>query len=52
MSGFYVYGEIILQLICDFQRDFPRNFQYSIGILKVTKRNWNVCFKFENSGHA
>ena len=43
MSGFCLYGEIILQLICNFQRDFPRNLQHS---LKVTKWNSNVCFKF------
>ena len=29
-------GEIVLQLIHDFQRDFPRNLQHSVGLLKVT----------------
>ena len=51
ISGFYVYGEIILKLIRDFQIDFPGNLQHSNGILKVTKRNLNVRFKFTNSGH-
>ena len=26
---FYLHGDIILQLLCDFQRDFVRNFQHS-----------------------
>ena len=33
-----MYGEIILQLIREFQRDFPRKLQHSVGMLKVTKR--------------
>ena len=49
MSGFYVYGEIIFQLIRHFQRNFPRNLQYSK--LKVTKKNSKIQ-KFENSGHV
>ena len=52
ISGFYVYGEIILQSIHDFQRDFTRNVQHSVGMLKVTKRNSNVHLKFANSGHT
>ena len=42
-----MYGDIIVQLIREFQRYFPRNFQHPIGMLKITKRNnWNVCFSF------
>ena len=45
-------GEIILQLIREFQRDIPRKLQHSIGMLKVTKRISNVQFSFETSGHV
>ena len=31
-----VYGDIILQLIREFQRYFSRNLQHSIGMLKIT----------------
>ena len=48
----HVYGEISLQLIREFRRDFLRNLQLSIGMLKVIKGNSNVRFKFANSGHA
>ena len=34
--GFKVYGKIILQFIHEFQRDFPRKLQHSVGLLKVT----------------
>ena len=47
-----MYGEIILQLIREFQRDFPRKCQHSIGMLKVTKRISNVHFSFATSGHT
>ena len=47
-----MHGEIILQLIPKFQRDFPRNLHHSVRMLKVTKRNSNVRVKFGNSGHA
>ena len=46
-----MYGEIILQLIQDFQRDFLKNLQHSVQMLEVTKRNLNVYFKFANVGH-
>ena len=39
-----MYGEIILQLIREFERDLPRKLQESIGTLKVTKRISNVSF--------
>ena len=29
-----MYGEIILQLIREFQRDFSRNLQHSVGMLQ------------------
>ena len=45
-------GEIILQLIREFQRDLPRKPQHSVGMLKVTKRRSNVHFSFATSGHA
>ena len=45
----FMHGEIILQLNRDFQRDFTRN---SVGMMKVTKRNWKVRFKFAHSGHV
>ena len=47
-----MYGEISLQLIREFQRDFPRKLQHSVGMLKVTKRISNVHFSFATSGHA
>ena len=50
--GVCTYGEIILQLIREFQRDFPRKLQHSVGTLKVTKRISNVHFSFATSGHA
>ena len=34
-----MYGDIILQLIREFQRYFPRNFEHSVGMLKITKGN-------------
>ena len=40
------------QLIREFQRYFPRNLEHSVGMLKITKRNWNVRFSFAISGHA
>ena len=48
-----MYGEIILQLIRELQRDFPRKLQHSVGMLRVyTKRISNVHFSFATSGHA
>ena len=47
-----MYGDIILQLIREFQRKFPRNLRHSVGMLKITKRNQNVRFSFAISGHA
>ena len=47
-----MYGDIILQLIREFQRHFPRNGQHSVVTSKITKRNSNVRFSFANSGHA
>ena len=47
-----MYGEIILRLIREFRRDFPRKLQESVGMLKVTKRISNVHFSFATSGHA
>ena len=47
-----MYGEIILQLIREFQRDFPRKLQHFVGMLKVTKRISNVHFIFATSGNA
>ena len=47
-----MYGENILQLIRDFQRDFPINLLHCVGMLKVIKRKSNVRFKFANLGHA
>ena len=47
-----MYGEIILQLIREFQRDFPRKLQHSVGMLKVAERISNVHFSFATSGHA
>ena len=47
-----MYGDIILQLIREFQRYFPRNLQHSVRMLKITKRNQNGRFSFANSGHA
>ena len=43
MSGFYVSGEIILQLIRDFQRDIPRNLQHSIP-LECYKEEFECSF--------
>ena len=40
-----MYSEIILQLIREFQRDFPRKLQESVGMLKVTKGILNVHFR-------
>ena len=34
-----MYGDIILQLIREFQRYFPRNLELSVGMLKITKGN-------------
>ena len=31
-----MYGDIILQLIREFQRHFPRNLRHSVGMLKIT----------------
>ena len=45
-------GEIILQLIGEFQRDFSRKRQYSVGMLKVTKRISNFRFSFATTYHA
>ena len=47
-----MYGEIVWQLIREFQSDFPRKRQHSVGMLKVTKRISNVHFSFASSGHA
>ena len=47
-----MYGEIIYQLIREFQSDSPRKLQHSVGMLKVTKRISNVHFSFDSSGHA
>ena len=47
-----MYDDIILQLIHEFQRYFPRNLEHSVGMLKITKRNLNVRFSFAISGHA
>ena len=47
-----MYGDIILQLIHEFQRQFPRNLRHSVGMSKITKRNQNVRFSFAISGHA
>ena len=47
-----MYGEIILQIIRKFQRDFPRKLQHSVGMLKITKKISNVHFSFAASGHA
>ena len=47
-----MYGEIILQLIREFQRGFPIKLQHSVGMLKVTKTISNVDFSFATSGHA
>ena len=47
-----MYGEIILQLIREFQRGFLRKLQHSVGMLKVTKRISNVHFSFATSGQA
>ena len=52
ISGFYVYGDIILHLIREFQRYFPRNLRHSVGMSKITKRNQDVRFSFAISGHA
>ena len=45
-------GEIILQLIREIRRGFPRKRQESVGVLKVTERISNVRFSFATSGHA
>ena len=47
-----MYGDVVLRLIREFQRDFPRNLQHSVGMFKSTKRNSNVCFNFGTLGHA
>ena len=47
-----MYGEISLQLIREFQKDFPRKLHYSVGMLKVTRRISNVHFSFAASGYA
>ena len=41
-----MYGEIFLQLIRKFERDFPRKLQCSVGMLQDTKRILNVHFSF------
>ena len=47
-----MYGEIIFQLIGEFRRDFPRELQESVGMLKVTERISNFYFSFATSGSA
>ena len=47
-----MYGEIIWQLIREFQSDFSRKPQHSVRMLKVTKGISNVHFSFDSSGHA
>ena len=47
-----MYGEIILQLIREFQRDFLSKLQHSVGTLKVTKRISNVHFSFVTSDYT
>ena len=47
-----MYGEIILQLTGDFQKDVPTNLQQSFGKVESYKEELNVCFKFANSGHT
>ena len=47
-----MYGEIIWQLIREFQSDFSRKLQYSVGMLKVAKGISNFHFSFDSSGHA
>ena len=39
-----MYAEIILQLIGEFQRDFPRKFQHPNGMLKVAKKKKAIHF--------
>ena len=46
-----MYGEIILQLFREFQRDFPRKLQHSVGMLKVTKSNSNVHYLWAFKHH-
>ena len=41
-----MYGEIMLQLIREFQRDFPRKLQHSVGMLKVTEEDFECSFQF------
>ena len=40
------------QLMRLFRKDFQRNVQHSIQMLDITKRNSNVHFVLENTGHA
>ena len=47
-----MYGDIILQLIREFQRHFPRNLRHSVGMLNITKTNQDVRFSSAISGHA
>ena len=49
------YFESFFQLMHLIQKDFQRNAQHSIqmpGITKRTKRNSNVHFILENTGHG
>ena len=46
-----MYGDIILQLICEFQEYFPRHLQHSVGMLKITIRSLNVRFNFATFDH-
>ena len=34
-----MHGDIVLQLIGEFQRYFPKNLEHSVGMLNITKRN-------------
>ena len=31
---------------------FPINLQCSFQVLEFAMRNWNICFKFADAGHA
>ena len=44
-----MYGEIILQLIREFQRDFPRKLQHSVGMsVESYKEDFECSFQFRN----
>ena len=43
-----MYGDIILELIHEFQKHFPRNLRHSVGMLNNYKDESECSFQFRN----